>query len=766
MKATLYALKPDKPWDDRGTGDVSISYVDRLKGKCLLVRSESDDSLLLEIKIQPDTTYRKQEDTLIVWPGEDEFDLALSFQEKEKCDEIWEQISEVQKKNHSVEITQDTVEKSKSERLVVLPFELPSCEISNLEDINKLFEKHLAFLVMRINSNSSIIETSYLRKLINVFHMCEDLNDIEGLHHLYNIFKKIFMIKDNALLEAMLSDELIFGVVGCLEYDPSSSTQNHYREDLKQQAMFRENIPIKNAELLSKIHLTFRAQYILDVVLSRSSSWVKGLLSAFISNNKIHILLLIQEDAKFLTELFTMLTDMNTLDSNRRDLLLFLKEFCHYSQSIDCLTRETFYKTLTSFEVLAALEITLAMNDQKVKTASIDVLTYIVDFSPTVIREYILDQANNTVEDKTLLNIIVEQMICDNDSQLDGAVLLMDILRILLDPENMFSSVNESHKTDFLNLFYKHSVQILIAPLMESTTHDEPQREDSRSAQHLGLILELLSFCVNHHTDYIKNFILDNDLLRRVLVLMKSKHKFLVLCALRFMRKLIALKDEVFNRYIIEGNHFAPVVDAFVQNKGRYNMLDSAIIEMFEFINVKDIKILCSHVVETYGKSFDNICYVRTFNALKQERNVTENNSAQKSTINSNDVSRPRVVIRRIQSQFFKRFQYRPSNITKRAKFHGVLLNTGQKTYEIILEIGNGQITLTSINLRYRTIQLTKINNAIHTENRIYLYFGNNYKFELTFVLEKHQLQQAFTLLEPMIQGRSDQIHPTPPHSE
>ena len=60
------------------------------------------------------------------------------------------------------------------------------------------------------------------------------------------------------------------------------------------------------------------------------------------------------------------------------------------------------------------------------------------------------------------MNIIVEQMICDNDSQLDGAVLLMDILRILLDPENMFSSVNESHKTDFLNLFYKHSVQILI----------------------------------------------------------------------------------------------------------------------------------------------------------------------------------------------------------------------------------------------------------------------------------------------------------------
>ena len=50
------------------------------------------------------------------------------------------------------------------------------------------------------------------------------------------------------------------------------------------------------------------------------------------------------------------------------------------------------------------------------------------------------------------------------------------------------------------------------------------------------------------------------------------------------MRKIIALKDEFYNRYIIKGNLFAPVVDAFVSNNGRYNLLDSAILEMFEFI--------------------------------------------------------------------------------------------------------------------------------------------------------------------------------------
>ena len=52
------------------------------------------------------------------------------------------------------------------------------------------------------------------------------------------------------------------------------------------------------------------------------------------------------------------------------------------------------------------------------------------------------------------------------------------------------------------------------------------------------------------------------------------------------MRKIIALKDEFYNRYIIKGNLFAPVIDAFVSNNGRYNLLDSAILEMFEFIKM------------------------------------------------------------------------------------------------------------------------------------------------------------------------------------
>mgnify|MGYP000947884072 CR=1 FL=1 len=52
------------------------------------------------------------------------------------------------------------------------------------------------------------------------------------------------------------------------------------------------------------------------------------------------------------------------------------------------------------------------------------------------------------------------------------------------------------------------------------------------------------------------------------------------------MRKIIGLKDEFYYRYIIKGNLFKPVIDAFLNNNGRYNLLDSAILEMFEFIKM------------------------------------------------------------------------------------------------------------------------------------------------------------------------------------
>merc|ERR1712088_339890 len=281
--------------------------------------------------------------------------------------------------------------------------------------------------------------------------------------------------------------------------------------------------------------------------------------------NKVEIVSLILEDEKFLSDLFGQLRDAKTSEDRRKELVLFLKEFCQFSQ------------TLSNLGVLPGLETTLQSPVKETKAASVDILLFIVDYSPSLVREYMMQQINSTDDDGLLMNIVIEGMICDTvrTPDMGAAVQLMGIIRTLLDPENMLASVNKSEKTDFLNHFYKHCMHVFIAPLLSNTGAGSPEKTDSCTVQVLGLILELLSFFVEHHTYHIKNYILAKDLLRRILVLIKSRHTFLKLCALRFMRKIIALKDEFYNRYIIKGNLFSPVIDALISNYDRYNLLNS-----------------------------------------------------------------------------------------------------------------------------------------------------------------------------------------------
>ncbi|XP_055926133.1 serine/threonine-protein phosphatase 4 regulatory subunit 3-like isoform X3 [Argiope bruennichi] len=647
-RVKLYALNADRQWDDRGTGHVSSSYIDRLKGMSLLVRAESDGSVLLESKILPDTAYQKQQETLIVWSEGDNFDLALSFQEKAGCDEIWEKICQVQGKDPSVDITQDLVEESEDERFEDVsdsapPIELPPCELSRLEELTEVISSCLPSPARREKLAIILESENYIKKLLKLFHVCEDLDNIEGLHQLYEIFRNIFMLNKNALFEVMFAEDTIFDVVGALEYDPSSPTPKRHRDFLRNVSHFKEVIPISNQELIAKIHQTYRVQYIQDVCFPTPSVFEENMLStlsSFIFFNKVEIVSMIQDDPKYLSELFAQLTDESTDDQKRKELILFLKEYCMFSQTLQPQSRESFFKTLSTLGVLQALEITLSMSDPAIKSASTDILSYIVDFNPSMVREYALQQSNKLMEemapkkgnsrqgawnqppddpnenisDHFLITVIIEQMISDTDPEMGGAVHLCGILKILLDPENMLANVN---KSDFLNYFYKCCMHVLIAPVLAITAEDKPSKEDNQTAQLMGLILELLSFCVEHHTYHVKNYVMNRNLLSKILVLMKSKHTFLALCALRFMRKIIGMKDEFYNRYIISGNLFQPVVEAFKRNNGRYNLLDSAIVEMFEFIKVEDIKTLCSHVVERYGKLLDKVDYVQTFKSLR-----------------------------------------------------------------------------------------------------------------------------------------------------
>ncbi|KAG9334184.1 hypothetical protein JZ751_008543 [Albula glossodonta] len=619
-RVKVYTLNEDRQWDDRGTGHVSSTFVERQKGISLLVRAESDGSILLESRISPNTAYQKQQDTLIVWSEAENYDLALSFQEKAGCDEIWEKICQEERFEEMPETS----------HLV----DLPPCELAKLEEIADLVTSVLSSPIRREKLALALMSEGYIKKLLQLFQTCEHLDNREGLHHLYEIVRGVLFLNKAALFEVMFSDDCIMDVVGCLEYNPALVQPKRHREFLTKTAKFKEVIPITDSELRQKIHQTYRVQYIQDIILPTPSVFEENFLStltSFIFFNKVEIVSMLQEDEKFLTEVFAQLTDEATEDGKRRELVNFFKEFCAFSQTLQPQNRDAFFKTLANLGILPALEIVMGMDDLQVRAAATDIFSYLVEFSPSMVREFIMQEPQQTDDDVLLINVVIKQMICDTDPELGGAVQLMGLLRTLIDPENMLAPTNKTEKTEFLSFFYKCCMHVLTAPLLANTA-EEPNSKDSiegstkinpvcpdnfQTAQLLALILELLTFCVEHHTYHIKNYIMTKDLLRRVLVLMNSKHTFLALCALRFMRRIIGLKDEFYNRYIIKGNLFEPVITALLDNGTRYNLLNSAIIELFEFIKVEDIKSLVAHIVDNFYKALESIEYVQTFKGLK-----------------------------------------------------------------------------------------------------------------------------------------------------
>uniref|UniRef100_A0A8C1SFR0 Serine/threonine-protein phosphatase 4 regulatory subunit 3 n=1 Tax=Cyprinus carpio TaxID=7962 RepID=A0A8C1SFR0_CYPCA len=632
-RVKVYTLNEERQWEDRGTGHVccseaaSLTVTGEADGKRRVCRSSraaprrsSDEvccvcssvgSVLLESRISPDTAYQKQQDTLIVWSEAENCDLALSFQEKAGCDEIWEKICQVQGKDPSVEITQDPVDESEEERFEDTPesghlLELPPCEPERLEELAELVTSVLPSPVRREKLALALLSSGYIRKLLQLFRASEEADDRRGLQQLYQIVRGLLFLNKATLFEVMFSDDCIMDVVGCLEYEPALLQPKSHREFLTKTARFREVIPITDSELRQKIHQTYRVQYIQDIILPTQSVFEDNFLStlsSFIFFNKVEIVSMLQVN--------------------------FFKEFCAFSQTLQPQNRDAFFKTLANLGILPALEIVMGMEDVQVKAAATDIFSYLVEFSPSMVREFVMQEPQQADDDVLLINVVIKQMICDSDPELGGAVQLMGLLRTLIDPENMLAPASKTEKSEFLSFFYKYCMHVLTAPLLANTAEEDPDLTEGaakvnpvcpdnfQTAQLLALILELLTFCVEHHSYHIKSYIMTRDLLRRVLTLMNSRHSFLALCALRFMRRIIGLKDEYYNRYIVKGNLFEPVINALLDNGTRYNLLNSAIIELFEFIRVEDIKSLIAHIVDNFTTALESIEYVQTFKGLK-----------------------------------------------------------------------------------------------------------------------------------------------------
>jgi len=169
-------------------------------------------------------------------------------------------------------------------------------------------------------------------------------------------------------------------------------------------------------------------------------------------------------------------------------------------------------------------------------------------------------------------------------------------------------------------LLYQQLIQQLLVPF--SDAHDKPIHNLGPVKNH---ICELFSFFAQHHNYRSRYFIIGFNIVGKLEKdMLYSREKYMVLACVRFFRAIIGMKDEFYNRYLIKNHLFDGIMEAFQSNGATYNLLNSAIIELFDFIRQENIKTLIKYVVDRFDSVFKSIDYVSTFRMLhlKYEQNL------------------------------------------------------------------------------------------------------------------------------------------------
>lgn len=87
-------------------------------------------------------------------------------------------------------------------------YSLPPCELSKLDEILSLINTMAPFPKTRLGL--CIEREGYIAKLLDLFHICEDLENLDGLHRLYEIFKALFMFNSASLLQVHVLNALLY----------------------------------------------------------------------------------------------------------------------------------------------------------------------------------------------------------------------------------------------------------------------------------------------------------------------------------------------------------------------------------------------------------------------------------------------------------------------------------------------------------------------------------------------------------------------------
>ncbi|KAL2395173.1 Serine/threonine-protein phosphatase 4 regulatory subunit 3 [Exophiala dermatitidis] len=633
-RVKVYELR-ENDWFDRGTGFCTGQIIND-EPRIYVESEDHPERMLLETRILKEDGYQKQQDTLIVWTEnngtDNSCDMALSFQEAEGCAVIWEFVQQVQQQLLSLPddgLSDDALDQ------ISTSFTLNPPELSNLDEIEANIRQASLTQGGREALAKFLIKEEYLLKLIPLVEMAEDLESLPDLHRLCNIMKALILMNDNTIIEHLVTDEIIIGVVGALEYDPDFPTHKaNHRQYLSDESRYKEVVEIKDQNIKRKIRQTWRLQYLKDVVLARIlDDPTFGVLNSLIFFNQVDIVQHLQNNTAFLQELFAIFSPDNTDSKRKEQAVQFLQQCTAVAKTLQMQARANLLNNFIAHGLFAVITFAVKHPEPAMRTTGVEILVALLDHDPNMMRGYMLKAVH---EKKTpLTDTLIDLLHAETDLGVKNQ--LADAIKILLDPqppsndpmgnrqssEFMTKLSRPPHITQaqqqneqFAQDNFDRSCRKLFAPLKALGSRESMQNFSYQEVSLFSYLVEILTFFVRQHPIRSRPFVISENLAVRVAQLLLVSQKPLKLTALKFFRTAIALQDQFYIAQVIKSDAFEAILNIVLDTMPRDNLLNSACLELFEYIRKETIKPIIHHLGEIYRPKLQELSYIDSFQHL------------------------------------------------------------------------------------------------------------------------------------------------------
>ncbi|EDN06368.1 conserved hypothetical protein [Histoplasma mississippiense (nom. inval.)] len=547
-RVKVYELR-DNDWFDRGTGLCSAQVID------------DEPRIYVESEDEPDQT-------LIVWTEPGGTDMALSFQEAEGCAVIWEFVSNVQRQMLAFTGPDDSLSDDALDSSFSNPIILPAPELGNLAEIEQRI-RQASIGPGRDSLTKFLVREEYLLKLLPLVSDAEDLEKL------------------------VVSDHVISGVVGALEYDPDFPTHKaNHRQYLNDRSRYKEVVPIKDPIILRKIRHTWRLQYLKDVVLARIlDDPTFSVLNSLIFFNQVDIVQHLQTNTPFLNELFSIFNPKNTDNKRKEDAVQFLHQCAAIAKNLQAPARANLFANFIGHGLFSVIAFAVKHPNPALRTTGIDILVTLLDHDPLMIRGYMLKAVN---EHKVpLTDTLIDLLHAETDLGVKNQ--LADAIKVLLDPQVPIQDPMSRAGADFLTKLRSQN------PIPDTFV----QNHFDESAKRLFLPLKKMEPRQSTLFTVSRIYAWGIAYIQGGAIVSSTAKTF-----------EINLHDTFYVAQMTHNNIFELILNIVYETMPRDSLLNSACLDLFEFVKRENIKTIIVHVVENYRDILKNITYVDTFQNL------------------------------------------------------------------------------------------------------------------------------------------------------